>query len=809
MSAKPMKATFMTGVHYLNHQQYTGANYGGMQMINRRLQFSKSLYSKDLYAHYGCVNAVEFSNDGEWLVSGGDDKRILIWNVDKTLSGKHRPQPKIMKGEHNSNIFCLGFNYSHSKLYSAGNDEQVILHDVNTGEILDVFLHDEAVYGLSVDPLNENIFVSACDDGRVLIWDVRQTYNDAYTLASCSSAYHAVMHNPVEPQYIATANAKDGVCLWDVRKPRVCVIKYGSNISQSAMSVRFNSTGTHILALRRRLPPVMYDVTSGHSAAEFDHPEYYNSCTMKSCCFAGDRDQYVLSGSDDFKLYVWKIPDNLSPRKRALVNKAHFVLRGHRSIVNQVRYNNSYAILASSGVEKIVKIWSSFPFECNDIADGYVSERDLSRKVYSHEEYINLVLESGQFMTHDYSHHSVQEDPRMMAFFDSLVQRDIEGWTSDSSDATDIFTSYEVQTSDSSDSSSSSSDTDDEHPSNDEQVISIRRECQNNECLQPVSLIFTTPSNRNVKSTSEENKDFSIDRISHLIARKRQETKRKSAHSAMSHHNYRNMRRSLKIFKKNRSNIDESKVEKNTNSGIPPSQSELQSLLNDEGQVISVLASKIKDKRKLLCKKRAKINKDAIFVDSSTSDSDEGSPTEGQISNSNSDGQKTVSNLNILNDGQRTLSNTGILSDSQNVTNLSLLNDNQKNVSNSNILNDGQKTVSNSDTLSDDQKTLSKSNVPRDDQNTASNSSASDGQKILENDCSASLENSGENGTVDVNNGANHKDCSNVDSLLSNPSNGLNGNATNSGSIVCFSSKNGKYNNRNYRKRSAEEMDDE
>lgn len=35
-------------------------------------------------------------------------------------------------------------------------------------------------------------------------------------------------------------------------------------------------------------------------------------------------------------------------------------------------------------------------------------------------------------MTHDYSHQSTREDPRMMAFFDSLVQREIEGWCSDS-----------------------------------------------------------------------------------------------------------------------------------------------------------------------------------------------------------------------------------------------------------------------------------------------------------------------------------------------------------------------------------------
>ena len=34
-------------------------------------------------------------------------------------------------------------------------------------------MHSEAVYGLAVDPINESIFASACDDGRVLVYDIR------------------------------------------------------------------------------------------------------------------------------------------------------------------------------------------------------------------------------------------------------------------------------------------------------------------------------------------------------------------------------------------------------------------------------------------------------------------------------------------------------------------------------------------------------------------------------------------------------------------------------------------------------------
>lgn len=53
---------------------------------------------------------------------------------------------------------------------------------------------------------------------------------------------------------------------------------------------------------------------------------------------------------------MWKIPSE----GVKWVDSAHMVLRGHRSIVNQVRYNQASCVLASSGVEKIIKIWSPF-----------------------------------------------------------------------------------------------------------------------------------------------------------------------------------------------------------------------------------------------------------------------------------------------------------------------------------------------------------------------------------------------------------------------------------------------------------------
>lgn len=98
--------------------------------------------------------------------------------------------------------------------------------------------------------------------------------------------------------------------------PSSSLLRYGGNLSlQSAMSVRFNSNGTQLLALRRRLPPVLYDIHSRLPVFQFDNQGYFNSCTMKSCCFAGDRDQVsafcllypTLMLSSQIALSVWSL----------------------------------------------------------------------------------------------------------------------------------------------------------------------------------------------------------------------------------------------------------------------------------------------------------------------------------------------------------------------------------------------------------------------------------------------------------------------------------------------------------------------
>ena len=147
-------------------------------------------------------------------------------------------------------------------------------------------------------------------------------------IAGYSYAFHAVQFNPVEPRLLVAANQKHGIGLWDVRKPEKVVLEYGAmgGRHQSCMYVRWNMLGDMILGLRRRLSPVLYHVSNPSAIAQFDHPGYYNSCTMKNCSFAGPNDEYVMSGSDDFNVYMWKVPQEGETQPQ-WVPRAHHVLQ--------------------------------------------------------------------------------------------------------------------------------------------------------------------------------------------------------------------------------------------------------------------------------------------------------------------------------------------------------------------------------------------------------------------------------------------------------------------------------------------------
>lgn len=384
--------------------------------VHSRLRSDGWKWSTVLKGHFGCVNAIEWSRQGTLLASGGDDQRVLLRRFGDWES-QSAPPLREMRG-HISNIFSVSFSVSSRSLVSCGNDNRVILYDVEGGTASRRVFHghtDSVFKARFLDTIADGqcVFASAGSHdawgGDVRIWDSRTHENDGCVRAiPFSGSAYAVVPHPCIPSVLFTASAAGGVEAWDLRMVAnrrgrevlrsVPLCRYRNVSPLEVNGVEVNKSGTLLIASYSEGYPVLLssDLVTLHPLAEFRAEGYRNENTLKSPAFVGLEDEYVASGSDDYCVYCWEVPrgilrgaipgevlgvsestatptaagssggagggiGGLDPStSRPPLKSERWVLCGHASVPNNVAQHPTLPLFATSGVEKSIRLWSPF-----------------------------------------------------------------------------------------------------------------------------------------------------------------------------------------------------------------------------------------------------------------------------------------------------------------------------------------------------------------------------------------------------------------------------------------------------------------
>ncbi|KAK6247537.1 hypothetical protein QUC31_019102 [Theobroma cacao] len=141
-------------------------HFSASEIPNSMLLVDKINLYGELNGHEECVNTVEFNSTGDLLVSGSDDKHVVLWNwatKSKTLS---------YASGHLDNIFqarIIPFA-DEKKIVTSPADGQVRLGEIlENGQVRTRKLgeHQGRVHNLAVDPGSPHIFYSSGEDGLV------------------------------------------------------------------------------------------------------------------------------------------------------------------------------------------------------------------------------------------------------------------------------------------------------------------------------------------------------------------------------------------------------------------------------------------------------------------------------------------------------------------------------------------------------------------------------------------------------------------------------------------------------------------
>ncbi|KAI0726281.1 WD40 repeat-like protein [Fomitopsis betulina] len=309
-------------------------------------------YSRKLCGHTECVNALTLSRSGRWLASGGDDPRILLWDFHQ---GDLKEPSQCLLG-HRSNIFALEFSTSNKYLYSGATDNTIHRYDVeyactskvpvpyglHVADTIDKS-HKDGIRDLSCHPQQDEIFLSASDDGCTMLHDMRatSTLTRAQGTLQHDAEMTSVQFHPEMEHIFVTSDSRGELCLRDMRMafgPRSrrmnkgVVRKFVTTIAKPTVqhlsnpevsSVTFDRTGMKLAATMTYFGPTIYQTSDPYPIAVCAAttlpdgspiPEgertYANSCTIKHGSFGGGSlpdDPYYCAGSDDFRAYLWKL----------------------------------------------------------------------------------------------------------------------------------------------------------------------------------------------------------------------------------------------------------------------------------------------------------------------------------------------------------------------------------------------------------------------------------------------------------------------------------------------------------------------
>jgi len=81
------------------------------------------------------ILALDFSPDGSFLVSGGADKCVRLWNIREILGGDNvNLRPIQMETEHGDDgVSCVTVTPNNRRIFSGGSkDKTILIHDIQT-----------------------------------------------------------------------------------------------------------------------------------------------------------------------------------------------------------------------------------------------------------------------------------------------------------------------------------------------------------------------------------------------------------------------------------------------------------------------------------------------------------------------------------------------------------------------------------------------------------------------------------------------------------------------------------------------------
>jgi hypothetical protein len=276
----------------------TNRNLHEINDLTRHI-LSHVVWCKTFHSHKGWVNSVEFSPDGNKIVSGSDDLMVRVWNVE---SGKQELQ---LKG-HTLGVTSVGFSPDGEYIITGSWDETIRIWSVESGrQMIKLASHNHSVTSVAFSPDGKH-FIKRNDDKRS---DDNKT--------------------------VRILNAISGKQELELK-----------GHTDSILSVAYSNSGKFIVSGSFDRTVRMWNASSGKQELEFKgHTKYVTSVR-----FSPDG-KHIVSGSGDGTFRIW---NTVSGNQKLVVEEK-------TNWITSVGFSHDGRHIVSGSWTGIVCIWNIAP----------------------------------------------------------------------------------------------------------------------------------------------------------------------------------------------------------------------------------------------------------------------------------------------------------------------------------------------------------------------------------------------------------------------------------------------------------------
>jgi len=283
------------------------------------------------------VNAVAFSPDGQYALSGAPNHSIRLWEV---VTGR---EIQTFSGLTEQPI-SVALSPDGERLVSETSDGVVQLWDVDNGQALRTFEdRSEAVLGATFSPDGEYVLSGGGASGTLHLWDT-DTGELVRRFDENDEAIFSVAFSP-DGEYVLSGSGQSGTLkLWDTETGAVVrTLDEGDWDSTYVFSVAFSPDSQYALSGSDDMTARLWDVESGRLLRTFEG----HSGLVIAVAFSPDG-QYVLSGSSDMTVQLWKVEDGT----------LGYVFDGDAEGVNAIAFSPDGRYVLSGSKDQDVKLWT-------------------------------------------------------------------------------------------------------------------------------------------------------------------------------------------------------------------------------------------------------------------------------------------------------------------------------------------------------------------------------------------------------------------------------------------------------------------